>query len=226
MHRRTALGLLLIVGGAAPSLVAQEHPHGHGARLGRVVFPVSCTPEAQQRFERAMAALHSFWWEEGPHAFGAVLEADSTCAMAHWGLALNAWGNPFAGGPSNDLLRTGAEEASRAVALGAPTARERGFIAAAAALYRDYATVPAPVRLQAYSDTLARLYRDEPREPEVALYYALSLIATAPRPTPPMRSRSRPRPSSTHCSPATRTIRDWPTTSFTPTTRPRWPTSA
>ena len=50
-----------------------------------------------------------------------MLEADSTCAMAHWGLALNAWGNPFAGGPSNDLLRTGAEEASRAVALGAPT---------------------------------------------------------------------------------------------------------
>jgi hypothetical protein len=137
-----------------------------------VVFPVSCTPEARQRFERAMAVLHSFWWEEGAHAFGAVLEADSTCAMAHWGLALNAWGNPFAGGPSKDLQVIGAEEAGRAVALGAPTPRERGFIAAAAALYRDYATVPAPLRLQAYSDTLARLYRDEPREPEVALYYA------------------------------------------------------
>ncbi|HKU61118.1 MAG TPA: hypothetical protein VJQ44_07880 [Gemmatimonadales bacterium] len=181
MHRRTALGLLLIAGGVAPSLSAQEHAHGHGERLGRVVFPVSCRAEAQHRFERAMAALHSFWWEEGPRAFGAVLEADSTCAMAHWGLALNAWGNPFAGGPSKDLVRTGAGEAAQAAALGAPTARERGFIAAASALYRDYETVPAPVRLQAYSDTLARLYRDEPREPEVALYYALSLIATAPK---------------------------------------------
>jgi len=181
MHRPTALGLLLIAGGVASSLAAQEHDHGHGEHLGRVVFPVSCTPEARQRFERAMAVLHSFWWEEGAHAFGAVLEADSTCAMAHWGLALNAWGNPFAGGPSKDLQVIGAEEAGRAVALGAPTPRERGFIAAAAALYRDYATVPAPLRLQAYSDTLARLYRDEPREPEVALYYALSLIATAPK---------------------------------------------
>ena len=181
MNPRTSLGLLLVVGASAASLAAQEHPHAHGERLGRVVFPVSCAPEAQRRFERAMAVLHSFWWEEGPHAFGAVLDADSTCAMAHWGLALTAWGNPFAGGPANELLRTGAEEAARAVALGAPTPREQGFIAAAAALYRDYERVPAPVRLQAYSDTLARLYRDQPAEPEVALYYALSLTATASR---------------------------------------------
>src|SRR6187200_140361 len=130
MRQRTLVGLALILGGSTSSLPAQEHAHGHGERLGRVVFPVSCAPEARRRFERAMAVLHSFWWEEGPHAFGAVLAADSTCAMAHWGLALNAWGNPFAGGPANDLLRTGAEEAARAVALGAPTARERGFIAA------------------------------------------------------------------------------------------------
>ena len=181
MNPRTSLGFLLIVGASAASLAAQEHPHAHGERLGRVVFPVSCAPEAQRRFERAMAVLHSFWWEEGPHAFGAVLDADSTCAMAHWGLALTAWGNPFAGGPANELLRTGAEEAARAVALGAPTPREQGFIAAAAALYRDYERVPAPVRLQAYSDTLARLYRDQPADPEVAVYYALSLTATASR---------------------------------------------
>jgi len=181
MNPRTSLRFLLILGASAPSLAAQEHPHDHGERLGRVVFPVSCAPEAQRRFERAMAALHSFWWEQGPHAFGAVLEADSTCAMAHWGLALNAWGNPFAGGPATEQLRRGAEEATRAVALGAPTPAEQGFIAAAAALYRDYGRVPAPVRLQAYSDTLARLYRDQPADPEVALYYALSLIATASR---------------------------------------------
>jgi len=181
MHPRTSLGFLLVVGASATSLAAQEHHHTGDERLGRVVFPVSCAPEAQRRFERAMAALHSFWWEEGPHAFGAVLEADSTCAMAHWGLALNAWGNPFAGGPATDLLRRGAEEATRAAALGAPTPREQGFIAAAAALYRSYETVPAPVRLQAYSDTLARLHRDQPTDTEVAIYYALSLIATASR---------------------------------------------
>jgi hypothetical protein len=179
MRARVGLALVLAVAVAAPSLGAQEHSHRPTGKLGRVVFPVSCSAEARQRFERAIAVLHSFWWEEGPRAFGSVLAADSACAMAHWGLALNAWGNPFAGGPVGENLKAGAGAAERAAALGGRTERERGFIAAAVALYRDHATVPAPVRLRAYSDTLARLYRDHPGDPEVALYYALSLVATA-----------------------------------------------
>src|SRR5207245_8344823 len=126
------------------------------------------------------ALLHSFWWDEGEGAFRAVLDADSTCAMAYWGLAMNAWGNPFVGGPSGDRLAAAATAAQRAADLSAPTERERGFIAAVRALYRDYATVPNARRLQAYSDTLARLYGVLPDDPEVAIYYALSLVATAP----------------------------------------------
>ncbi|HEX4600526.1 MAG TPA: hypothetical protein VH116_03955, partial [Gemmatimonadales bacterium] len=169
-----ALSLVL-----AARLVAQvDHRHA-GEHLGRVAFPTSCRPDAEQRFGRAMALLHSFWWEEGARAFRGVAAADSSCAMAYWGLAVVAWGNPFAGGPGADDLRAGAAAATRALALGAPTARERGFLAAAGALYRDYATVPNSQRLQAYSDTLARLYHDVPDDPEVAMYYALSLVATA-----------------------------------------------
>lgn len=173
--RRAAMLLVAV----ARALSAQGHDHGSGEQLGRVVFPVSCNAEAQRRFERAMALLHSFWWEQGQAAFRGVAEADSTCAMAYWGLALNSWGNPFAGGASGDNLRRGAAAALRADALGAPTARERGLLAAVTALYRDFETVPNPPRLQAYSDTLARLHRDFPDDPEVAIYYAMSLVATA-----------------------------------------------
>src|SRR5438046_1358707 len=160
---------------------AQEHEHGGapGEQLGHVAFATSCRPDAQARFERAMALLHSFWWEEGARAFRAVAAADSTCAMAYWGLALNYWGNPFVGGPQGDNLRRGAANSIRALALGAPTAREQGFLAAVGALYRDYETTSNPRRLQAYSDTLARVNRDFPTDPEVAIYYALSLVATA-----------------------------------------------
>ena len=176
---RTSLLLGCLATLLAPPLWAQ-HEHEHGtAQLGRVVFPISCNAEAQRRFERAMALLHSFWWDEGQQAFRSVAAADSTCAMAHWGLALNFWGNPFVGGPTGANLRQGAAAAARAVALGAPTARERGLVAALGALYRDYETVPNPPRLQAYSDTLARVYRDHRDDPEVAMYYALSLVATA-----------------------------------------------
>jgi tetratricopeptide (TPR) repeat protein len=164
-------------------LVAQDHGPHHDqlGRLGRVSFPVSCAPEARRRFEHAMAVLHSFWWEEGEGAFGAVVAADSTCAMGHWGRALNAWGNPFAGGPSSPALARGAEAAALAAAKPLPTPREQGFVNAVAALYRNPRTSSNAARLQAYADTLARLHRDFPRDVEVAIYHALALVATAPK---------------------------------------------
>jgi len=180
IRSRTYVAALAAVAAVVSPLSAQ---HDH---LGRVVFPVSCNPAAQQRFEYAMALLHSFWWDQGQSAFQAVAQADSTCAMAYWGLALTAWGNPFAGGPGGPVgrgepLRRGAAAAERAVALSAPTPRERGFLAAAAALYRGSDSIPNARRLQASSDTLARLYHDLPNDTEVAIYYALSLVETAPK---------------------------------------------
>src|SRR5256712_2357579 len=180
--------LLILVARAC----AQQHGHD-GARagqLGRVDFATSCRPDAQARFERAMALLHSCWWEEGGRAFRAVAAGDSTCALAYWGLALNVWGNRFVGGPSGDDLRQGAAAAARAVALGAPTAREKGFLASVGALYRDYETTPNSRRLLAYSDTLARVYRDFPDDPGVAISYAPSFAPPA-SPTDTTFSRQR-----------------------------------
>jgi len=171
---------VLLAASSATAQVPDGHPHGVG-QLGRVTFPVSCTPEARRRFEHAMAGLHSFWFDEGARSFGAVLDADPSCAMAHWGIALNAWGNPFVGGPSGDRLVEGTKSAERAATISVRTARERGFIAAAGALYRDTAGSPNAVRLQAYADTMARVYRDHPRDTEVAIYHALAQIATASR---------------------------------------------
>jgi hypothetical protein len=175
---------LCLILAAPPALSAQEHGHRHTdefGRLGRVAFPVSCAPAARPRFEHAMAVLHSFWWQAGDSAFGSVLAADSTCAMAYWGLALNAWGNPFAGGPTGAELVKGARSAREAARLGAATPRERGFIAAAGALYHDAERRPNTERLEAYADTMARVHRDFPGDREVTIYYALSLLATAPR---------------------------------------------
>ncbi|HET6796245.1 MAG TPA: hypothetical protein VFH40_03715 [Gemmatimonadales bacterium] len=181
------IGLSLLLAGA-PAGYAQEseahehmaHAHGKG-QLGTVSFTVSCDPEAGRRFQRAMAALHSFWWEEAESGFNRVLEADPKCGMADWGLALNAWGNPFVTGPSGAALARGAEAAAKAESLSARTPRERGFIAATAALYRNPNGTSNAARLQAYADTMARVYRDFGKENEVAIYYALALLATAPK---------------------------------------------
>ena len=78
-------------------------------------------------------------------------------------------------------MNRGGAFAERALALGAPTPREQGFLAAAGALYRGSDSLTNTRRLRAYSDTLARLYRDFPSDNEVAIYYALSLVETAPK---------------------------------------------
>ncbi len=178
MIRQYRLAAVLAVA-AVSSLSAQAHDHGRPEQLGRVVFPVSCNAEAAKRFERAIALLHSFWWEQGDRAFRAVADADAACAMAYWGGAMNAWGNPFAGGPSGPALANAGQAAERAASIGGKTPREQGLISATATLYRDHATVPNAIRLRAYSDTMARVYRDNPKDVEVAIYYALSLVATA-----------------------------------------------
>mgnify|MGYP003579918357 FL=1 len=158
MTRIASLTAFIAISIVTPRGLSAQHDHGRSSeQLGRVVFPVSCNSAAQQRFERAMALLHSFWWEQGSQAFADVAKADSTCAMAYWGSAMNTWGNPFAGGPAGQALASAGQAAERAASIGGKTPREQGFISAVATLYRDHATVPNVQRLRAYSDTMARV---------------------------------------------------------------------
>ena len=54
---------------------------------GRVAFATSCSADVQDRFERAVANLHSFGFEAAAARFGEVAAADPACGMAHWGVA-------------------------------------------------------------------------------------------------------------------------------------------
>src|SRR2546429_612267 len=88
LDARLAVPVVLWLG-VVGRLAAQE-PHPHQAEaLGRVVFPVSCTPEAQTRFERAVALLHSFWYERAADTFREAVVADTACAMGYWGQAMS-----------------------------------------------------------------------------------------------------------------------------------------
>jgi hypothetical protein len=83
--------------------------------------------------------------------------------------------------PNRSPARGGRRGRGQGSALGSKTPRERGFIAATGALYRDFESTSNAVRLKAYADTMARVRRDLPDDLEVGIYYALSLVATAPR---------------------------------------------
>ena len=148
-----------------------------GERLGEVNFPVSCNAEASQRFQRAAALYHSFDWPRVTKAFEAVLEADPQCAMAWWGIALATLDNPFVWPISAKQVSDGWAAVEKAKALGAKTQRERDYIAAIEAFYKDGETVPHRQRALAYENTMEKLAKKYPKDVEAQVLYALALSA-------------------------------------------------
>jgi tetratricopeptide (TPR) repeat protein len=170
---------VLLLAVASPLRAQHEHAHDPEGALGRVVFRTSCAPAAQERFERGLAMLHSFWFSEADNAFRAALAADTTCGIALWGLATNYIRNPLAAPPSPAELAAGGEAARRGTAVGARSPRERGYITAINAFYRDAGTPNHQQRLAAYRDSLGVLTARYADDPEAAIFYALALVATA-----------------------------------------------
>jgi tetratricopeptide (TPR) repeat protein len=175
-------GFLIVL--ATPPLAAQEHEHAPaaGEMLGRVVFPTSCAADVQADFERAVAMLHSFWFEQAQDAFEHVGAADPDCAMAHWGIAMTLLGNPMArSSPPPERLQTAADAAERAASLAvAVTERERGYIDAVVALYRDHETSDHATRMKRHEEALKVVHERHPDDVEAAIFYARAIVANAP----------------------------------------------
>ena len=170
-----ALSGITLVLVATSGLAAQQGHEGHGEHLGRVRFPVSCNAEAQLRFERGVALLHSFWYEKAEDAFKDAVAADSTCAMGYWGQAM-AILHPLWTAPAPAELGAGLAVADRGLAL-AKTPHERDYLQAIRSYYAEYATLDAKARLVAYSQAMDGVQRRNPRDREARIFYALSLIA-------------------------------------------------
>jgi len=162
----------------APPAVAHEADHEHTEKLGTVHFSISCKPEAQAPFDRGVALLHSFGYVSAADAFADVLAADPACAMGEWGIAMSYFHEIWAA-PTADELASGSAAAQRAVEMGGKSDRERAFIAANAAFYRDAATLDHRTRVRAYQQVMTAAAQAYPDDVEVAIFHALSLLAVA-----------------------------------------------
>ena len=183
MTRRFLATTLVL--GFASAASAQEHVHSHpgtAERLGTVHFATSCSAAAQPLFDRSVALLHSFEFAAAIKGFNEVLAADSSCAMAYWGIALSRWSNPMAAGNrSPEQLRQGrlAADAAKLSWVRAST-RERGYINAVAQLYNDFEHLDQRTRIVAYERAMGELAAREPADTEAKIFYAISLAASAP----------------------------------------------
>lgn len=156
-------------------LAADEHRHD----LGRVHFPISCSPAAQKRFDTGMALLHSFWYGEAENTFEQVVRVDPACAMGYWGIAMTFY-HPVWAPPSAEDLKKGAAAVVHAKSVKAKTERERDYIAAIGAFYWDAGKLSHRERALAWRNAMRQLSAKYSQDSEAAIFFALALIATAP----------------------------------------------
>ncbi len=165
---------------AYPQESLGEHAATHG--LGVVHFTTSCAASVAPQFDHAVALLHSFEFGASIRTFNELLAADSTCAMAYWGIALSRWGNPMA--PGNRpvaALRQGQQAVNAAMRVAArSTERERGYVNAVGKLYQGFEQKDQKARVLAYEQSMDELAMQNPADTEAMIFYAISLTAAAP----------------------------------------------
>jgi tetratricopeptide (TPR) repeat protein len=172
---------------AAPAAVMGQTPDAHAQHgaapdqvgSASVQFETSCAAAVRDDFNRAVAMLHSFWFPEAIKAFEDVARRDPSCAMAHWGVAMSQWGNPYGGIKGADLIQRGQATVGRARTTGNPTPRERALIDAVAILYS--ATDPGSHRdrVLKYEAAMQRVAADYPNDVELRIYHALAVTQSA-----------------------------------------------
>src|SRR3974390_1148861 len=159
MRMRVMLAAIFLGAWLSGAMADDEGQHHHEGltekQLGTVHFPVSCAAGVQKPCERAVALLHSFWYEEAQKEFEDIAKDDPKCAMAHWGIGMSLW-HQLWNQPDKDVVAKGQEQMKEARALDAKTDREKGYIAALSAFYDGKGDHDA--RAKAYSDSMQKVY--------------------------------------------------------------------
>lgn len=149
--------------------------------LGTLHYRITTTkPLAQQYFNQGLRLTYGFNHAEAIRAYRAAQRLDPHCAMCYWGEAL-------ALGPNINLPMDPAANAPALAALkraqllqrGA-SARERGLIAALAKRYSDDPAAERATLDAAYADAMGQLTKRYPKDQDIAVLYAESLMDLSP----------------------------------------------
>ncbi len=175
--------LLALTALPAVAQMSMDHPMplsdaALSEKLGTVSFSVSCSPSTQAPFNRGVALLHDFWYSEAQRQFEAIIKADPTCSMAHWGLAMSQF-HQIWNRPGEATRKLAWAEMQKAQTPPAKTEREREYIAALSGFFKPGKEEFQP-RIDAYSAAMAKLYKDNPDDVDAGAFYALSLLAAEP----------------------------------------------
>jgi hypothetical protein len=178
--------------GVSIPFAAADGPHDHhehGAQTvisGKLTFPTSC-PTVQKEFESAVAALHSFEYEVSEQQFQAIQKKDPACGIAYWGEAMSIWHQLWSRPTETELAR-GREQLAKGLQAKELGARERDYVAALNKFYGE-PKQEYEARTVAYADAMAGAHKKYPQDTEAAVFYALSLLASANERDPQLKNQ-------------------------------------
>jgi len=149
-----------------------------GDQFGEVSFSLSCSYNTRDTFDLGVSMLHSFEYYEAEKAFGKVIELDPNCAMAYWGLAMSILNHPKFG-PSRDGFKKALKILEISESL-PKTIREQEYLDAIGAYYKnDWDNTDHLMRAKKMEKKMEEIYTKYEDDKEAAIFYALSLFATA-----------------------------------------------
>jgi hypothetical protein len=164
----------IVAAAAAATIGSASAEPSTDDHLGTVHFPISCNA-VQDKFDRAVALLHNFFYPETVKAFQAIIKEDPSCAMAYWGLAMSELPNPLVPPFPPANLKAGSEAIQQGKSAKTQTPREAEYLAAIEVFYTDYDKIDHKIRAEHYEQAMQRLHEHHPEDAEAAIFYALAL---------------------------------------------------
>jgi tetratricopeptide (TPR) repeat protein len=187
--RRTTILLAAFFLLASRPLAAQEHHHELAAEeVGSVHFLTSCSKAAQPGFNRAVALLHSFQYEQARQAFNEVAAMDTSCAMAQWGVAMSHYHGLWRNGDTSAGRLALRKAQQIAASNAATTSREKAYIDALEEVYAEGGEdttaydrgKDATSYDRAFEKKMGELQTAYSDDTEAAIFHAITLYIVAP----------------------------------------------
>jgi tetratricopeptide (TPR) repeat protein len=175
--------VLLVFFFSSITLWADDGQHQHqltSEELGSVHFTTSCAKANELDFNRAVALLHSFQYEQANEAFNSISSKDPQCAMAKWGIAMSNYHGLWENGDTAKGNAAIVKAREIAAAEKQTTPREKAYIDALWEIYKPGESDKV-ARGQAFEHSMGALQAFYPQDKEAAIFHALSLAITAPK---------------------------------------------
>lgn len=150
--------------------------------LGPHRRPISTKNQLAQRyFNQGLALLHAFNHAAAIRSFQAAAQADPTCAMTHWGIALAAGPHinfPLVPPPMAELAWKELTLAQKHADKASPV--ERALIEALAKRYAHPQPEDRAPLDQAYADAMREVWKRFPKDADVGALFAEAMMDLAP----------------------------------------------